>query len=401
MSSDKRKEVNEKHDTPDSTTKERLGFYEGDDILVSQADGTFHLGTVAEICASSKKCLVKFGDGTESWSHFRDLTPLNIPDTEECSVVCVTCKRSQTKKNNAIVVCKKCDRGYHQECYKPVIQSAKKDWKCKRCNRSNKNCQPVTKKTVIKDLPYDATTNNSSNSDRHLADLPPTPPSSVSDPETPQLSIVNGEPPTSPVEDRCCDFNETSTPNQTTASGIAASAETSTSGPCLNLDDLLSSRTTRANGRSSISLPLQLNAVITDPVIRPTKRRLSEKDIRVKTNGEIRVKRRRINRLNSLGNLRPSVDKALAAALAAAAAARPSTSASACSTPVKIVPNGSTSADLKSVVYGYYNDETKSDAETKLDKVKAGEEFRICGKRQTIDGKVEYLIDWIKCTKPL
>ncbi|XP_065210634.1 uncharacterized protein LOC135838801 [Planococcus citri] len=399
MSSDKRKEVNEKHDTPDSTTKERLSFYEGEDILVSQADGTFHFGIIAEICVSSKKCLVKFGDGTESWSHFRDLTPLNIPETEECSVVCVTCKRSQTKKNNVIVVCEKCGRGYHQECYKPVIQSVKVDWKCKRCDRSNKNCQSVTKKTVIEDLPYDTTTNNSSNSDAHLADLPPTPPSSVSAPETPQPSIVNGEPPTSPIEDRCCDFNETSTPNnQTAVNGVVNGAETSPSCRCLNLDNLLSSRTRKAKSQPSISLPLQLNAVITDPVIRPTKRRLSEKDLCVKTNGEIRVKRRRINRLNGLAaNLRPSVNKALAAAVVAAAA-RPSTT---CSTPVKIVPNGSTTADLKSVVYGYYNDETKSDAETKLDKVRAGEEFRICGKRQTLDGKVEYLIDWVKCTKPL
>lgn len=231
-----------------------------------------------------------------------------------------------------------------------------------------------------------------------MAELPPTPPSSGSAPETPQPSIVNGEPPTSPIEVRCCDFSETWRPNQSATNGVAIGAETSSPGRCLNLDDLLSSDANKANDKPAITLPLQLNAVITDPVIRPTKRRLSEKDLRVKTNGEIHVKRRRIRRQNSLGNLRPSVDRALAAV---AAASRPSTSASPYSTPVKIVPNGSTTADLKTVVYGYYNDETKMDDESKLDRVVAGEEYRICGKRRTLDGKIEYLVDWVKCTKPL
>lgn len=39
----------DKHDTPDSTTKERISFYEGDEVFVLQKDGRSFLGVVVEV----------------------------------------------------------------------------------------------------------------------------------------------------------------------------------------------------------------------------------------------------------------------------------------------------------------------------------------------------------------
>lgn len=208
------------------------------------------------------------------------------------------------------------------------------------------------------------TTNNSTTSDTQLPELPPTPPSSVSAPETPQPSIVNGEPPTSPIEDPCIDFNDTSTPNQNGQESR-----------CLNLDDLFSDKL----NQSQITLPVQLHPVIVDTLVRPTKRRLSEKDIRINRNGEI--KRRRFRRQSSLGNLK------------AVELARPLPKTT--GTPVKTVPNGS-SADLETVVHSYFSDESKVMPQKKLDRCVAGKEYRVCGVRRTPDGRVQYLIDWLE-----
>lgn len=41
-------EVN-KHETPDSTTKEHVTFYEGEDVLVTESDGRFYLGTIVKV----------------------------------------------------------------------------------------------------------------------------------------------------------------------------------------------------------------------------------------------------------------------------------------------------------------------------------------------------------------
>ncbi|KAG5326577.1 MTF2 factor, partial [Acromyrmex heyeri] len=99
---------------PDSTTKEqRIGFCHGDDVL-QHRDGKYYLGTVVEVDMVRERCLVKFLDLTSSWSLFRELTKLAMPDSD---VMCVLCKQSQPKTDNDIIVCDKCGRGYHQLCH--------------------------------------------------------------------------------------------------------------------------------------------------------------------------------------------------------------------------------------------------------------------------------------------
>jgi len=62
----------------------------------------------------TEQCLIKFGDDTESWSSFKDLTKLTLPESD---LLCVICKKSQPKTDNEIIVCDKCGRGYHQLCH--------------------------------------------------------------------------------------------------------------------------------------------------------------------------------------------------------------------------------------------------------------------------------------------
>lgn len=61
-----------------------------------------------------ERCLVKFMDNTSSWSSFKELTKLAMPDSD---VMCVLCKKSQPKSDDDIIVCDKCGRGYHQKCH--------------------------------------------------------------------------------------------------------------------------------------------------------------------------------------------------------------------------------------------------------------------------------------------
>ncbi|TGZ48158.1 polycomb protein Pcl [Temnothorax longispinosus] len=138
---------------PDSTTREqRVGFSHGDDVL-QHRDGKYYLGTVVEVDLARERCLVKFLDNTSSWSSFKELTKLAMPDSD---VMCVLCKKSQPKTDNDIVVCDKCGRGYHQMCHQPEIPKPEpgKDihWICKRCTdsqpRTRESCEP--KNSMVK-----------------------------------------------------------------------------------------------------------------------------------------------------------------------------------------------------------------------------------------------------------
>ncbi|GLV44079.1 Polycomblike [Carabus blaptoides fortunei] len=122
---------------PDSTTpldKERSSFGHGQDVLLQQKDGRFYLGTVVEVDTIREQCLVKFGDNTESWSSFKDLTKLSQPDED---LLCVVCKKSAPKDKHEITVCDKCGRGYHQQCHQPQIpaecQKEGATWMCRKC----------------------------------------------------------------------------------------------------------------------------------------------------------------------------------------------------------------------------------------------------------------------------
>jgi len=70
---------------PDSTIQERdwarKPFSEGEDILVHDQDGLIYFGIVVEVDQDIGQCLVRFGDSTERWSNFYELSRLG--DTEE------------------------------------------------------------------------------------------------------------------------------------------------------------------------------------------------------------------------------------------------------------------------------------------------------------------------------
>ncbi|EFN76679.1 metal-response element-binding transcription factor 2 isoform X1 [Harpegnathos saltator] len=134
---------------PDSTTREqRVGFSHGDDVL-EHKDGKYYLGTVVEVDMAGERCLVNFMDNTHSWTSFKELTKLAMPDSD---VMCVLCKKSQPKTDNDIIVCDKCGRGYHQMCHQPQIPkqetSTDTHWMCKRCTdnqpRMREPCESKT-----------------------------------------------------------------------------------------------------------------------------------------------------------------------------------------------------------------------------------------------------------------
>ncbi|KAK7580719.1 hypothetical protein V9T40_001348 [Parthenolecanium corni] len=394
----------DKQQTPDSTTKERC-FFKGDEIFVLEND-QFVFGKIIEVHASSEECLIEFPNGQTLWVPFKNIKPTkNISQNPiKC---CVVCKSTQGKKNNAVMTCETCSRGYHQKCHKPIVKCLEDEWNCSLCCKE-RNCQlsanTVTQKTVSstskdpslpgssEDLPY---YNTSCSTHTQLLELPPTPPSSVSAPETPQPSIVNGEPPISPTEDICCgDFDDVS-PNEP---------------PLLNLDEIfsnlqddesLAAAGDLASRVSDISFPLRLNGVISGPLIRSTKRKLSEADL-VMVDGEIKYKRRRSRKRISSTNLKA------AESLAASASklyATPSGSlhqsplhGAAAGSPAKTFTKYSDS-DLRNLVRKYYEDENRQLADLEVNRIASGEEYRICGKRKTLDGRVQYLVEWFKCNR--
>lgn len=107
---------------PDSTTaavaERGSSFSPGQDVLLKHRDGRYYLGTVVEVEVARDRCLVRFGDGTESWSEFGELARLNTPEKED---LCVVCKKSAPKNKNEIAVCDNCGRGYHRRCHQPEV----------------------------------------------------------------------------------------------------------------------------------------------------------------------------------------------------------------------------------------------------------------------------------------
>lgn len=154
-----------------------------------------------------------------------------------------------------------------------------------------------------------------------------------------------------------------------------------------------------SNGRMErlrpITLPLPLTPVITQPLQRPMKRRLSEKDIRINRNGE--VKRRRLRRSNvSVPPIKPATSKLLVPN----PISNGSHSSYVAPVPNNVAPNSSSSVanasncqsispmslhDLKSSVHSYFG---------AANRISCGEKFKVRGKRILLDGRVQYLIQW-------
>ncbi|XP_043488172.1 uncharacterized protein LOC122515067 isoform X3 [Polistes fuscatus] len=144
------------------------------------------------------------------------------------------------------------------------------------------------------------------------SDLPPTPPTSVSGPPTPpattsvmselsvpsSMELMHSLPPSTPAD---TSGDETSS-RGTLDSFIPPPKDfEGKNHPFLNLSDLLgtscssnqaSTSTPLTQNQAPITLPLPLTPVIAQPpVVRPTKRQLSEKDIIIDRNGQVKRKR--------------------------------------------------------------------------------------------------------------
>lgn len=145
-----------------------------------------------------------------------------------------------------------------------------------------------------------------------------------------------------------------------------------------------------ARSASSITLPLSLAPVITRPQVRTTKRRLSEKDLRVDRNGQYLVKRKRLRR-NGLQNNSLTPTKRLSKT---SCNGRPTYKSYSdffanhghsvnrpCS-PDNVIDS---SADLKTLVHSYFGASYR---------IANGEEYTILCKRTNPDGSEEFLIRW-------
>ena len=60
-------------------------FTEGEEILVHLEDGLIYLGVVVEVDQEQKQWLVRFGDGTEHWSTFKELQRLDGSTDDKCT----------------------------------------------------------------------------------------------------------------------------------------------------------------------------------------------------------------------------------------------------------------------------------------------------------------------------
>lgn len=140
---------------------------------------------------------------------------------------------------------------------------------------------------------------------------------------------------------------------------------------------------------SSITLPLSLAPVITRPQVRTTKRRLSEKDLRVDRNGQYLVKRKRLRRNGIQNSLTPTKRQSKTNCNG-----RPMYKsysdffANQCySVNRPCSPNNTidSSADLKTLVHSYFGTSNR---------IANGEEYTIICKRINSDGSEEFLIRW-------
>lgn len=93
-----------------------------------------------EVDSVRTQCLVKYGDNTQHWSSFKDLTKLSTgkwlteivenvynhffgknQGLEQEDLLCVICKKSSPKSDKVIRVCDRCGRGYHKKCHQPEV----------------------------------------------------------------------------------------------------------------------------------------------------------------------------------------------------------------------------------------------------------------------------------------
>lgn len=89
-----------------------LKYKQGEDVLVSQKDGRFFLGTV--VLATTNQCLVQFDDNTQKWASCSELKRFGSSKVEDNAPLCVVCNVKGEKQT--VEVCERCGKGYHRDC---------------------------------------------------------------------------------------------------------------------------------------------------------------------------------------------------------------------------------------------------------------------------------------------
>ncbi|XP_043216987.1 metal-response element-binding transcription factor 2-like [Amphibalanus amphitrite] len=116
--------------SPDSTTVPSK-FVDGEEVFSHAKDGRFYLGTVVESDEARARCLVRYADGTQAWSQYRNVSrprPLDEP--------CCMCRSAATAADNEIVHCVVCRLPFHQRCVQPKLQLIAPGWSCEECRDS-------------------------------------------------------------------------------------------------------------------------------------------------------------------------------------------------------------------------------------------------------------------------
>lgn len=101
----------------------------GDDVLVTNIDGRFYLGTIKTI--ENGKYLVHFDDGNDYLAMADELSPLEVPAWRR-QPFCINskCTADRTSK---VLVCTGCGRGHHKECCADSVYE-NGQWIIKWCN---------------------------------------------------------------------------------------------------------------------------------------------------------------------------------------------------------------------------------------------------------------------------
>ncbi|XP_037082348.1 metal-response element-binding transcription factor 2-like [Pollicipes pollicipes] len=143
--------------SPDSTTLPSK-FVEGDEVLSHAKDGKFYFGKVVEADEARARCLVRYDDGTQSWSLYRNVARLSPPDGP-----CCICESAATAPDNDLVHCVRCLLRFHQICVEPKLKLMTPGWACDSCRGTRlKHLPSQTMKLVTnenkKTLPYNPST---------------------------------------------------------------------------------------------------------------------------------------------------------------------------------------------------------------------------------------------------
>jgi hypothetical protein len=90
-----------------------------------------YLAAVKKINKDLRRCLVVYDDGCDiTWIKSKDVRCLATNEN------CVMCCGEESKNHNRIVLCDRCDYGYHQACHIPPVGNeslAKQVWWCRDC----------------------------------------------------------------------------------------------------------------------------------------------------------------------------------------------------------------------------------------------------------------------------